>query len=123
MQPESSAKLVARSPRFAEPEYVADLGGCWFYHSMDLPGIGEVQGHWDLRPTVDAYLGRIDFAGKRVLDVGTASGYLSFAMEEPGRRSFPSTSTAAIEDTWCPMQRHARMDCRHSRRRSLWARS
>jgi SAM-dependent methyltransferase len=69
---------------FAEPQHIADLSDCWFYHSMDLPGIGEVRGQWDLRPTIDAYLGRLDYAGKRVLDVGTASGYLSFAMEGRG---------------------------------------
>lgn len=57
---------------------------CHFYHFMDLPGVGEVGTGWDLRETVDDYLGNLDFKGKRVLDVGTASGYLTFAMEERG---------------------------------------
>ena len=39
---------------------------------------------WDLRKTVDDYLGHFDFRGKRVLDVGTASGFLTFEMEKRG---------------------------------------
>lgn len=57
---------------------------CYFYHYMDLPGVGEVGTGWDLRDTVDDYLGNLDFKGKRVLDVGTASGFLTFAMEDRG---------------------------------------
>jgi hypothetical protein len=33
---------------------------------------------------VDDYLGRYDYAGKRALEVGTASGYLTFEMEKRG---------------------------------------
>jgi SAM-dependent methyltransferase len=51
---------------------------------MSLPGIGEVSGSWDVRPTADAYLGGIDLEGKRCLDIGTASGYLAFEMERRG---------------------------------------
>lgn len=57
---------------------------CYFYHYIDLPGAGEVGTGWDLRETVDDYLGNLDFKGKRVLDVGTAGGFLTFAMEERG---------------------------------------
>jgi SAM-dependent methyltransferase len=69
---------------FAEPEDVQGLEDCRFYHSMDLPGLGPVEGAWDLRPTIDTYLGPVDYRGKRVLDVGTASGYLTFEMERRG---------------------------------------
>jgi SAM-dependent methyltransferase len=51
---------------------------------MDLPGIGDVGGQWDLRQTIDAYLGGFDFRGKRALDVGAASGFLTFEMEKRG---------------------------------------
>lgn len=51
---------------------------------MELPGAGLVKGGWDLRETIDAYLGPVDFQGKTVLDVGTASGYLTFEMEKRG---------------------------------------
>lgn len=56
---------------------------CYFYHSVDLPG-REVQGQWDLRGNVDAYLGHTDFSGKSVLEIGPASGFLSFHMEKSG---------------------------------------
>jgi SAM-dependent methyltransferase len=57
---------------------------------MDLPGVGVVGGQWDLRDTVDDYLGRFDFRGKRVLDVGTASGFLTFEMEKRSAREVVS---------------------------------
>jgi hypothetical protein len=69
---------------YVEQQYIADLDGCDFYHAMDLPGVGEVNGRWDLRPTIDTYLGNVSFVGKRVLDVGAASGYLTFEMERRG---------------------------------------
>ncbi len=51
---------------------------------MDIPGAGEVKGHWDLRDCIKPYLGDYDFKGKRVLDVGAASGFLTFSMEKQG---------------------------------------
>jgi 2-polyprenyl-3-methyl-5-hydroxy-6-metoxy-1,4-benzoquinol methylase len=72
--------------RFESPRNVRDVAECAFYHYMDLPGIGQVGDHWDLRPTIDEYLGRFDFRGKRALDVGAASGYLTFEMEKRGQR-------------------------------------
>lgn len=57
---------------------------CQFYHSVGLSPQGLVRGFWDLRPTVEAYLGGFDFAGKSVLEVGPASGFLSFHMERAG---------------------------------------
>ena len=72
------------SVRYAEPRQVERVEDCFFYHRIDIPGVGVVGEQWDLRPAIDDYLGRCDFRGKRVLDVGTASGYLTFAMEERG---------------------------------------
>ncbi len=68
-------------PRRLEPTTPAD---CTLYHSMALPGIGDVAGIWDLRSTIDVYLGEQAFQEKRCLDVGTASGYLAFEMERRG---------------------------------------
>ena len=51
---------------------------------MDIPGYDVRNGDWDLRGGENAYLGRVDFSGKRVLDVGAASGFLSFHMEAKG---------------------------------------
>ena len=69
---------------YAPPRAVASIDECSFYHVTDLPGIGTVGDQWDLRGTIDAYLGGFDFKGKRALDVGTASGFLSFEMERQG---------------------------------------
>ncbi len=69
---------------FASPRDVSDLGECDFYHTMEIPGYGLVQGAWDLRRGVDDYLGHLDFAGKHVLEIGTGSGFLCFEMERRG---------------------------------------
>lgn len=69
---------------YAEPRTVRSLDECYFYHTMDVPGHGTINGEWDLRGSVDDYLGHFDFAGKRVLDVGAASGILSFHIEKQG---------------------------------------
>ena len=69
---------------YVEPRTVTDLEECYFYHSMEIPGYGLVEGPWDLRGGVDDYLGNVDLNGKRVLEVGTASGFLCFTMEGRG---------------------------------------
>jgi hypothetical protein len=69
---------------YAQPREITALEDCTFYHTMDVPGYGEVGGHWDLRPNVDKYLGGVNLKGKRVLEVGTANGYLCFHMERQG---------------------------------------
>jgi SAM-dependent methyltransferase len=69
---------------YERPRKIRSRAQCDFFHTMDLPGHGTVFGLWDLRATIDAYLGSPDLAGKRVLDVGTASGYLTFEMEKRG---------------------------------------
>ena len=63
---------------------------------MDLPVHGEVGGEWDLRKNVDKFLGKASLEGKRVLDVGTASGFLTFtrrrARDFDTRRGWPLRS-------------------------------
>lgn len=51
---------------------------------MDIPGYGHVVGDWDLTKDTNSYLGNVPLAGKRILEVGPASGYLSFFMEQQG---------------------------------------
>lgn len=63
---------------------VASLDECYFYHTMDVPGHGTVEGEWDLRGAIARYLGHFNFEGKRVLDIGAASGILSFHIEQQG---------------------------------------
>ena len=69
---------------YAEPRLIEDLSECQFYHTMDVPGWGRVDGVWDLRGGEDEYLGRVDFGAKRVLEIGPADGFLSFLMEKRG---------------------------------------
>lgn len=60
------------------------LADCDFYHTVDIPGHGAVQGQWDLRGREADYLGHTPLAGKSVLEIGPASGHLSFWMEAQG---------------------------------------
>ena len=76
--------MTANSALLAPPRFVDRLDDCFFYHAMDLPGFGLVRAHWDLRGRFDDYVGGVDVAGKSVLDVGTASGFLSFEAEKRG---------------------------------------
>ncbi|WBF66827.1 class I SAM-dependent methyltransferase [Desulfovibrio subterraneus] len=69
---------------FCEPRRVDDVDSCEFYHVMDNPEGGVWGGKWDLRANLDAYLGHTEFSGRKVLDVGTASGFLCFEMEKRG---------------------------------------
>src|SRR2546423_3739919 len=69
---------------FADPRLVNSLDDCLFYHTMDIPGYGRVPGFWDLRGRESQYLGEVAFENKRVLEIGPASGHLSFFMERQG---------------------------------------
>jgi hypothetical protein len=100
------ARVVAGSERSPAPERggplltgevnqivrrVSDKNTCDFYHVVDLPEGTTTDGFWDLREKADEYLGDIELSGKRVIEIGPASGFLSFHMERQGAR------VAAIE--------------------------
>ena len=57
---------------------------CWFYHTIDLPGDGTIEGIWDLRNNAGEYLGGVDFKDQRVLEIGPASGFLTAWMDKQG---------------------------------------
>ena len=40
---------------YLEPRYVDDPSRCFFYHTMDVPGLGLFRGQWDLRGHFDEY--------------------------------------------------------------------
>src|SRR5271157_4724792 len=67
---------------FAVYPEVHSIEECCFYHTMDIPGHGVANGMWDLRGATDEYLGHYEFYGKRVLEIGPASGFLTFEMEK-----------------------------------------
>ncbi len=100
---------------WAEPRF-PELAECLWYHTMDLPGIGMVDGSWDLRETIDNYLGRVDFAGKRCLDIGTASGFLTFEMERRGASAVASMDLDPTTHDWDIV--HSRIPNTISRRSS-----
>lgn len=79
-----TAQESTTSFTMAAPRQVENLSDCFFYHTMDLPGFGEVRGHWDLRGRFNEYIGGVDLAGKSVIDVGAATGFLSFEAERSG---------------------------------------
>ena len=73
---------------FAAPTFVRSVDDCHFYHVMDLPDGRTIEhdGSWDLRDRYDEYIGGVDLADKSVLDVGPASGFISFEAERRGAR-------------------------------------
>jgi Methyltransferase domain len=75
------------------PEFQVELERCFggvaredcdFYHTMDFGPGDLVPGVWDLRGRERSYLGFVDVAGARVLEIGPASGYLTRHMELAG---------------------------------------
>jgi predicted nicotinamide N-methyase len=70
-------------------QYVAhrpkpERSACYFYHYMDFPDGETVTGRWDIRGRFEEYIGNYPLAGKTVMDVGTASGFLAFSAEQAG---------------------------------------
>jgi hypothetical protein len=62
---------------------------CIFYHVVDLPGEPATPGSWDFRKSESRYHGGLDFSGRRVLEVGTATGSHAFWMESQGADVVP----------------------------------
>jgi SAM-dependent methyltransferase len=91
--------------QFVSPRHVDKLADCFFYHTMTLPEFGEVRGHWDLRGRFNEYIGGVDLNGKSVLDVGTATGFLSFEAEKHGASKVVSFDIGdASQQAFLPFQ-------------------
>lgn len=80
----SYAPLLRPSDVFRAPMSIESLDGCFFTHTIDLPGYGTMAGQWDLRGGVEDCLGFVALRGKRVLQIGDDSGFLGFEMEKQG---------------------------------------
>jgi 2-polyprenyl-3-methyl-5-hydroxy-6-metoxy-1,4-benzoquinol methylase len=101
----------------AKPRFIDNLADCYFYHTMELPGFGLVRGHWDLRGRFDDYIGGVELAGKSVLDVGSATGFLSFEAEKRGASSVLSFDMSDVrQQTFLPFK-----DKLYFRDRERWA--
>lgn len=92
---------------------------CRFYHSVEVGGEA-ISGPWDLRGRESAYLGQLELAGRRVLELGPSTGHLSFWMEEQGAEvvCFDAGFDASIDLLPAPggetrklRHDHARMVC------------
>jgi SAM-dependent methyltransferase len=100
----------------AHPRFIDNVNDCFFYHTMELPGLGVVRGHWDLRGRFDDYVGGVDVGGKSVLDVGTATGFLSFEAEKRGARVLSFDMSDVRQQTFLPFK-----DKPYYRDRERWA--
>jgi SAM-dependent methyltransferase len=110
---------MAEQGVYATPRVVTDLRDCYFYHTIDIPGHGTVNGEWDLRGGLDRYLGNTDFRGKKVLDVGAATGFLSFGMEQRG--ASVTSYDLSPEHDWdiVPFEGHDNEEKRRARREHI----
>ncbi len=80
-------RVADHGPRagvYATRREVSDPAECSFYYTIDIPGYGLMKGEWDLRGNERAYLGNVAVAGKRILQIGVANGFLSFHLEREG---------------------------------------
>src|SRR5258706_7019401 len=108
---------ATRPALFETPRHVESPADCFFYHTMDLPGWGEVRGQWDLRGRFKEYTGGVNLTGKSVIDVGAATGFLSFAAEQSGASSVLSFDIgSAHQQTFLPFK-----DKLYSRDPERWA--
>jgi SAM-dependent methyltransferase len=87
---------------------------CFWYTTMTVPGHGLVGGHWKI-DDFDEYLGGLNVAGKSVLDVGCASGYLSFEAERRGARVTSFDAPSMIQLCQMPF-----LENLYFRDRDLW---
>jgi SAM-dependent methyltransferase len=72
---------------------------------MDLPGFGVIQGHWDLRGHFEDYISAVVVNSKSVLDVGTATGFLSFEAERMGASRVVSFDMSDVrQQTFLPFK-------------------
>jgi hypothetical protein len=57
---------------------------CDFYHTVELSDGTVISGPWDLRGREREYLGHVELSGKTVLELGPATGHLTYIMERAG---------------------------------------
>lgn len=94
--------MSADSTVFERPWPKPDLSACRFYHSIGLPSGQTIAGDWDLRSKLSQYIGNVDVAGSRVLDMGAATGAVSFHLEQAGATVISADVASAIQYTKVP---------------------
>jgi O-methyltransferase len=112
---------------YAIPRGGLQIGDCLFYHTMDIPGHAVVKGEWDLRGRLDSYLGGVNVAGKSVLEIGPASGFLTFEMEKRGAtvtaievQDDPGWDFVPFPEAFLASQMESRRDVMRRLKNSWW---
>lgn len=62
------------------------LQDCYFYHRVRLKDGRVIDGTWNLLDGEEEYLGSVPLAGRRVLELGPATGWLTTWMEQQGAK-------------------------------------
>lgn len=70
--------------KFATPRHIESPDGALFYHSMNVPGHGKIPGMCDVSNALPFRVERLNLKGRRVLEIGPASGFFTFEMERSG---------------------------------------
>jgi hypothetical protein len=93
------------------------LEDCFFYHRSPLADGRVVEGVWNLIGGEEEYLGGVPLAGKNVLELGPASGWLTIFMEQHGASvvSFDLGWDACADLLPIPGRDVARMSADHTR--------
>lgn len=94
--------MTSTSDIFEQPWAKPKREDCKFYHSVDLLSGETINGDWDLRGKLAEYTGHVDVNGCRVLDMGAASGALSFYMESLGAKVVSADVRSASQYTKVP---------------------
>jgi SAM-dependent methyltransferase len=105
----------------------ASLGpdDCDFYHTLEM-GEERHEGVWDLRGRERGYLGYVDVKGQRVLELGPASGHVTFYMGRMGADVVgfdlpPGMATDVIPQEGHDIEAHRRLSVGYMERvRNSW---
>jgi SAM-dependent methyltransferase len=79
---------------------------CLFYHSMTFPDGENIEAAWDVRGLFQDYIGHYPIRGKTLLDVGTATGFLSFEAEKAGAIVTSLDAATGRELNYIPIEGH-----------------
>ena len=99
---------------------------CDWYHTMDFGPGDVVQGVWDLRGRERSYLGFVNVAEQRVLEIGPATGHLTRYMEKQGGDVVafdvtPGVATDIIPQVGHDLDAHRRLNTAYAERvRNSW---
>lgn len=70
-------------------------------HCIDLGNDVITPGKWRRNPDIEKAFDRIDFNGKKVVDIGTCNGIWSFEAEKRGASEVHSIDYLTHDDYWC----------------------